>query len=81
MTEKKHESFFIHGAHQDLKKRDDIRQAIEDYLGEEDTVKFGLYQGRRAVSDGQQQIYFRAMLIDVSSNDYDREYLLLNKAF
>ena len=51
MTEKRRESFSIHGAHQGLTKKDDIRQAIEKYLGEEDTVKFGLYQGYRLVSD------------------------------
>ena len=33
------------------------------------------------MSDGQQKKYFRALLIDMSFDDYDREYLLLNKAF
>ena len=79
-TEKRRESFFIHGAHQDLTKRDDIRKTIEKYLGEE-KVNFGLYQGRRAVSDGQIKIHFRAMLIDVSSDDFDQEYTLLTRAF
>ena len=74
--------FFICGGHQDLTKRDDIRKAINRNIpSDEEEVKFGLFQGRRSVSDGQTKIYFRAMLIDVSTDDFEREFILLNKAF
>ena len=80
MSEKRRECFFLHGAHDQLTKRDDIRKAMDEYLGN-DEVNYGLYQGRRAVSDDNQKIYFRALFFDVSHENFESEYIALQAAF
>ena len=74
--------FFINEVHQDLTKRDDIRKAINrNILDDEKPVKFGLYQVRCSVSDGQMRLFFWSVLIDVFTDDFEREFQVINKAF
>ena len=60
----------MHGTHDQLTKRDDVRKTMEKYL-DDDTVNFGLFQGCRAVSDDDKKVYFRALIFEVSSEHYD----------
>ena len=57
MSEKRRECFFLHGAHDQLTKRDDVQKTMDKYLAGEN-VNYGLYQGRRAVSDDDERIFF-----------------------
>ena len=56
-----------------------MRKTLDKYLEGAD-VNYGLFQGRRAVSDDDERVIFRALLFDVSSENYDTEYIALQTA-
>ena len=49
MSKKRRECSFLHGTHNQLSKWDNVKKAMDVYLGK-DKVNYGLYQGRRTVS-------------------------------
>ena len=80
MSEKRRECFFLFGAHDQLTKRDDVRKTTDTYLRDV-AVNSGLFQGRRAVADDDEKVYFWAFLFDVSFENCDAEYIALQTAF
>ena len=56
MSEKRRECFFLHGAHDQLTKRDDVRKTMDKYLAGAE-VNCGLFQGRWAVSDDDELVF------------------------
>ena len=57
-----------------------MRKTLDKYL-EGAEVNYGLFQGRRAVSDDDERVFFRALLFDMSSENYNAEYIALQTAF
>ena len=73
-------SVFLHGAYDQLTKRDDVRKMMDKYLAGAE-VNYGLFQRRRAVSDDDERVFFRALIFDLSSENYNAEYIALQTAF
>ena len=80
MSEKRRGCFFLHGTHDQLTKRDDVRKTMDKYL-EGAEVNYGLFQGHRAVSDDDEKVFFQDLIFDVSSENYDVKYIALQTAF
>ena len=80
-TEKRMESFFIVGISDAYTRRDDLKKAIQDHIGENLKDSFSIYPGRRNVYHEGKQTTFRAQIIDVLMEGKEETIDGLNQAF
>ena len=44
-------------------------------------IKFGLYPGRHVVSDNNQELFYGALIIDMSPKKYIKEYIAIEEVY
>ena len=67
-------------AHDTLTKRDDVRIVMKHHLKDLE-IKFGLYPGRHVVSDNNQELFYGALIIDMSPKKYIKEYIAIEEVY